>query len=95
MNRVHALVLICGFTNSVAMAGGGACTLTSAQLVEIAPTDQAKACSKPGACEFIVMERERNEWCAVQVWPLPHVAGAFQTLVISNTGAVLKRIGGA
>lgn len=66
--------------------------------MKIAQADQAGNCKPASNCEFIVMEKERGYWCAVQVRAGPkgtvRPLGDFVTLVISNAGVVVRRIGG-
>ena len=75
---------------------GEACALAAEDLIRIARADQSGFCARVAkGCEFRVVERERDMECAVQVWTVPNIAGGFVTLIISNKGEVVKRIGGA
>jgi hypothetical protein len=75
------------------------CRLPSDQLLKIAQADQRDDCRPLSNCEFVVMESEMAHWCAVQVWGGPkgsvQVSGNFVTLIISNSGVVVRRIPGA
>jgi hypothetical protein len=75
------------------------CRVPSDQLLKIAEADQSEDCKPLSSCEFVVMEKERAHWCAVQVWQgskgSVQLAGNFVTLIISNSGVVVRRVPGA
>ena len=76
------------------------CRLSDEKLMAIARRDQSDECNSSRRCDFRVMAREKDYWCAVQVFYLPEepgevlLVGNFVTLVISNAGKVVKRVPG-
>jgi hypothetical protein len=98
MRVLGAIVVL---TFSASSHSGGSCSLSPERLVQIAKEASPTVCQAPKECKVVVNDRP-STMCEVSIWPETRdsngveqvpIPGNFHVIVISNEGAVVKRVG--